>query len=194
MEILLEIGGKSLLVLLWIGSALAVLLGVGLLLAPQLTLRINAYCSRWVDAGKLRVVLDRPLRTERFIYRHHRVSGSLLFAGSVFLLYKLMLDPRRGKLLAAASDPYGLVDAVVAVFVIFAVIGALMGGLIATKPSLLRDLESAANSWVSTEAVMGTFDKTFPGLDNKVLQYRKIFGAVLLFSGAYVFSELRIFI
>lgn len=193
MEVLLDILGRSLLLILWGGGWCAILLGIGLLLAPAQVMRFNAHCSRWVDGEKLRLAPDRPLYTERFIYRHHRLAGSLLFCGSVYVLYKLMLDPRRPRS-PGVSDPYGLFDAAVAVLVVFAVFGSTIGAVIATKPSLLRDIETAANKWIVFHESRREWAGPLLPLKGKIFTYGNTVGAFLLLCGIYVCRNLAPFV
>lgn len=188
MDILYEIAWRSALLFLWIGSALALLLGVGLLLAPARTERINRFFARWIDTRKIESELDRPRWTERFVYRHHRIVGAFILSGSVFVVFQFLLRPFRQRIAPlAAHDMFGLLDATVAFFIIGGVLGALIGLIILFKPSLLRELEGEANRWVSTEKFTRAFNAMYFSFDEKVMRHRRLSGLFLAGAGAYVF-------
>ncbi len=193
MDIIDNIAWHSTLIFLWVGSGLAILLGIGLLFAPQKTERINRFFARWVDTHSFEETLDRPHWTERYLYRHHRWVGGTLLAGSIVILYRFLLHPPRQKLaMLAAGDTFGLVDAAIAFFVIGAVLGAIIGMLMIGKPSVLRELETASNRWISTDKIWGVFNRMYPSVDRFVFQHRRAVAAVLLLCGIYVFLILGV--
>ncbi|HEY3487907.1 MAG TPA: hypothetical protein VGL10_07565, partial [Gammaproteobacteria bacterium] len=62
--------------------------GVWALSAPQSFLRLNRACSTWIEAKHFTEKLSDGSRSlDRLIYRHHFLSGFLLVAASLSLLY-----------------------------------------------------------------------------------------------------------
>jgi hypothetical protein len=78
MDIFPEILMRSVLLFLWMGSFAGALVGVGMLLLPTRTIRLNQYFCRWVDTTDLGAEFDRPRWVERFFYRYHRWTGATL--------------------------------------------------------------------------------------------------------------------
>lgn len=187
MNIINEIAWHSLILFLWSGSGLGVVVGFGLLFAPETLERVNTYLMRWIDTHKIEAELDRPRWMERFVYRHHRLIGGALFCGSVFIIYKFLLRPLRQKFaFFAINDVFGLLDAAIALFVISGVLGAMIGLIMAGKPSLLRELETAANRWISTDKLNEAFNKMHFSLDRIMLRHRKAAGLTLIAVSSYV--------
>ena len=188
MDIIKDIAWHSTLIFLWIGSVVALLVGTGMLFAPDRTWKISEFFGRWIDTHSVEERLDRPRWMERHIYRHHRVAGALLTAGSVFVVYRFLFRPSKHVHFLLSGNDFGwLGDAVIALFVIGAVLGAFLGVVMMTRPSALRELEVACNQWVSTEKYHAGFNKTFFPIDSFVQKYRKVVALILIGGGAYIF-------
>lgn len=193
MDIVNEILWQSLVIFLWIGSVLGFAVGVAMLFTPAKARQWNQFFARWIDTHGLETALDRPRWTERFVYRHHRLVGTLLLAGSFFVIYKFLLrkfDDTIGPL--AASDHFGLWQATAALFAIGGVIGAVIGAIMVAKPSLLREIEVASNRWISTESFLELFNRAHGYLDQVIFDHRKIVGTLLILASAYIFFRLGI--
>jgi hypothetical protein len=187
MDIVNDIIWHSFLLFLWIGSVLAVLIGAGLLFAPTHVERINRFFAQWIDTRNIGLEMDRPRSTERYIYRHHRVAGTLVFVGSVFVIYRFLLAPARERMaLLAAPDMFGLLDPGIAFLVIGNVLAALVGVIVFFRPSMLREFEGVANQWISTERVTRFFNHPQVSFDRFVLRYPQLVGAVLIVAGLWV--------
>lgn len=191
MDIINEILWRSLVIFLWMGGAVAIAVGLAFLFAPAKVERINRFFARWVDTSRIEAELDRPHWTERFVYRHHRLAGTLLVAGSFFVLYKFLVHPAQKKIsMGAAIDLLGLWEAMVALFVICGVLGAAIGMIMLGKPSLLREIEAASNKWISTDKVTQAFNQMHFFFDEGIFSYRKPVGVFLILAGSYIFFRL----
>ena len=187
MSILNDIVSRALLLFLWGGSLIAIIVGFGLLLMPSKMEQVNRQLTRWFDTSRMASELDRPRWLERYIYRHHRFFGTALFAGSVFLVYAFLLRPTKWKIeMLSLGDALGLLDAAVALLVIFGVLGSVVGLVLMTKPSLLRDLEAASNRWISTEEMVKSLNKMHFHIEMQIFTTRTISAAFLIFGGTYV--------
>lgn len=191
MDIVNEIFWQSLVIFLWIGSVLAFAVGVAMLFTPAKARQWNKFFGRWIDTHGLETALDRPRWTERFVYRHHRLVGTLLLAGSFFVIYKFLLR-KVGDTIEpmATNDHFGLWQATVAIFVIGGVFGAVLGAIMISKPSLLRELEVASNRWISTEGFLELFNRAHGYLDEVIFSHRKLVGAFLVLASTYIFFRL----
>jgi hypothetical protein len=184
MDIVNDILWHSFLLFLWMGSMLAALVGAGLLFAPAQVERINRYFAQWIGARNIGMEMDRPRSTERYIYRHHRVAGALVFSGAVVVIYRFLLAPARERMaLLAAPDMFGLLDAGIAFLVIGNVLAAAIGLIVFFRPSMLREFEDVANQWISTDKVTRFFNRPQFLLDRFVMQHRCLFGAGLVIAG-----------
>jgi len=186
MDILLEVLMHSLLLILWGGSVIGAIVGAGMLFVPTHTFRINEYFSRWVDTTAIAAELDRPRWSERFFYRHHRWTGAGLMLGGAFVLYQYLLAHVMRKVIVfLKGDVYGVVDALSAVVVIGAVLALFIGLILFGRPSLLREVEAAANQWISTERMLLKFNGMNFSFDRYAVVHRKAVGTFLLLGGIY---------
>lgn len=191
MDIFSEILMRSILLFLWTGSLAGALVGVGMLLLPTQTIRLNQYFCRWIDTAELGTELDRPRWAERFFYRYHRWTGVGLGLGGAFVLYMFLLaHVMHGVSVFLKNDIYGLLDAFSAIVVIGGVLAVFIGFIMYARPSLLRELEAAANQWISTDGLLNAFNSMHLSFDSYVVRYRKMAGAFLLGGGLYACAAL----
>jgi hypothetical protein len=187
MDIAIAIVWHSILLFLWGGSVLAIIVGALLLLAPLWLARINRRAAFWVDMSGLAGELDRPHWLERHIYRHHRLVGALLMSGSVYVVYEFLLRPTQQTIaVLMRGDVLGLLDGSIALFVIVGVLGAFLGLVMMTKPSLLRELEVASNRWISTADLAKIINRANFSVDRIAFSARTISGIILIIGGVYV--------
>jgi hypothetical protein len=187
MDIVNDIIWRSTLLFLWGGALLAVVVGLCLLVMPGWVQKVNSLLAHRFETESLTSALDRPRRLERYVYRHHRIAGYSLFAGSAFVIFKFLLQRNRLQFEAiAANDTFGLLDAGIAIIVIVAVLGAAIGLIMATKPSLLRDLEAASNQWVSIGKLAKIHKMQHLKIGNMMFVSRHLLGVFLITGGGYV--------
>jgi len=183
------------LIFLGIAAVLGILTGIGMLLKPEHIVRLNQYFSRWTSTDKFSEQFDRPRWSERFFYRHHRLVGASLFIGAVMVLYTFLFSHNLRKISAAiARDYWWLLDALVALLLIGSVLAAIVGLVVLTKPSLLRDFENAANRWISTDSLQHWLNGMHHSVEQSILQHRKLAGALLIFGSFYILVALGYFL
>jgi hypothetical protein len=186
MDIINQVLLRSFLILLCVGSAAGVLLGVGMLLKPDFVASLNQRLSRWVGTEKIEEHFDRPRWVERMAYRHHRLVGGVLFAGALFILYTFVFTYNVRRISAAIpTGSWRLMDVLVGLLIIGSVVAALVGIIILAKPSLLRDVEKSTNSWVSTDGALTFFNKMRNQPEAQMLRYRKAVGVFFIVGSLY---------
>ena len=187
MNLVNEMLGRAFLILVCTGSVAGLLIGAGLLFRPQWIQSLNQYFSRWVSTRKIEDHLDKPRWTERFFYRYHRAVGAVLFLGAMFILYTFLFRYNTRKISAAfAPGSWWLMDALVGLLLIGSVVAALVGIVMLTKPSLLRDIEASTNRWISTEGMMKLFNSMRHSSDHYILRHRKVAGAFIVVGSLYI--------
>ena len=193
LHILREVLLHSFLVLLVIGSVISVFVGTFLLLSPGRIRSLNLAMSRWVETHRFGDALDKPHRIEKFLYRHHRIVGMLITVGALYVLNFFLLTPDARNIAARLSvNKMGLMDALVSMFVIGSVLAAAIGLMMMLKPSILRELEQAANRWVSTDIITSFFNAKHQGADGFVLRYGKFFAPLFILGGGYILIRIGI--
>lgn len=182
---------QSLLILLAVAAILGILAGVGMLLKHEQVLRLNQYFSRWTSTDNMGEQLDRPRWSERFLYKHHRLVGTIMFLGAMIVLYTFLISYNARRISAFISrDYWWLLDAFMGMLLIGSVLSAIIGFIMLSKPSLLRELENSANHWVSTDRILKWFNDTHYSAEQSILRHRKLSGALLIFGSVYILYAL----
>lgn len=173
------------------GAALAVLLGILLLLDSPRVLRWNAVLSRWVSTRDAMRPLDEPRDIKRFVYRHHRILGVLVVAGALYSLDVLTFGFQTGALSRvfrglANQSLLGILFDTLRLFLIAANLLAVVAGLaLAFRPSLLKGIEAWADRSYSTPSD-GRMDEMRFQLDQWVSAHPKIAGTLVAAGGGFI--------
>ncbi|MBI5922454.1 MAG: hypothetical protein HY847_12540 [Betaproteobacteria bacterium] len=166
-----------------------------MLITPKLILRLNGYFSRWISSRKLETVLDRPRLIERFLYRHHQLVGAAVLLGALVVLYVFLFRYNvRTISFVVPPEYWWLTDALLGMLQIGSVLAALVGGIIMTKPSLLRDIENSVNRWISTDSVLGVFDTANYSIEQHILDHSRFAGVFILIGSGYTLVVLGKFL
>ncbi|OGA50758.1 MAG: hypothetical protein A3G25_14135, partial [Betaproteobacteria bacterium RIFCSPLOWO2_12_FULL_63_13] len=120
-----------------------------------------------------------------------RWVGLSLSAGALFVLYTFLFSYNVRRMSAVTPSEYWVVvDALTALLLIGSVWAATVGIVVALKPSLLRDLETSADHWVSTEGIARFFNRLRPSPDDGILRRRKLAGVLILAGSFFALSTL----
>ncbi len=172
--------------LLLAAAAVAACAGLWLLAAPRGFLRANAWLGRWYSTQRALHPLERPIAVERPLYRHHRLLGALLTAGSLYATWRLATAYDEARLVAALRPelPAPLAGALLTGWTVFLLLGnlaALAAGIaVLVRPSALKGLEAWANRWISTRRALRFLDVPRGGPDRLVARHPRLTGALLL--------------
>lgn len=175
---------EALLAALLTGLALALAVGLLLLVAPRLLLAANQRMSRWVDTRGVFRVLEQPLMLERFFYRHHRVLGALIATGATYVLWQWTFAYDREAFLTTldrrwvASGLDFFVPALEWFLVGVHVLILGVGLVILVRPSLLKNVERAANHWHSGPR-SETLDAVIGSVDRGISLYPRLSGLIV---------------
>ncbi len=172
--------------LLLVAAAAAAVTGAWLLLAPDSFLRLNARLARWYSTQRALEPLERPIAVERRLYRHHRLVGAVLTAGSLYTTWRLATAYDEARIVAALRPdlPAPLAGALLTGWTAFLALGNLaalaVGLALLARPSALKDLEAWANRWISTRRALRFLDVPHNGPDRLVARHPRLTGALLL--------------
>lgn len=195
MDILNDILRQSLLIFLWVGSIVGMLVGAGVWLKPQQIIVLNQFFSRWVGSGRLGVILDRPRWSERFFYRHHKLVGVAVLVGALVVLYTFLFSYNLRTISTLIPRGYWwLSDALVALLLVSSALAALIGILVLARPSLLRDLEKAANRWISTERWVTMINRMNFSAEQSIIRHHRIAGVTIFVGSVYILVVLGYFL
>lgn len=178
------------------GLLLALITSLLLLLAPARALALNARLSRWVDTRRGFEALEAPRHWERFYYRHHRPLGGAIVIGAAYVLFRWASAYDRQAtvhLLPRAWISAGLdwvVPATEGIVVGLHVLALAVGLVVLLRPSLLRPVERAANTWYEPAKSAAALDRVIDALDRRLLLYPRLSGFILLLGSGWALAAL----
>jgi hypothetical protein len=164
----------------------AIAAGLWLLIFPDRSRALTSKQSlyHWFRWGK------RPYRVERYIYRHHRIFGSSVTLGALFILYWLWSGGRRSLFQLTfndqgrfATDLLLAVQSTAIILTVSALFALAIGILIFIRPSILRGFEEWANQPVSLRATI-SWIRNAPA--RWATGHPRLTAAILLAAGLYL--------
>ncbi|MDO8811458.1 MAG: hypothetical protein Q7J38_05440 [Gallionella sp.] len=184
---------QSLAIFLLIVALLGILLGLLLIIRPQLMQAINHAANRWVSMRRMNKLIERSISIEYWIHRHHRPLGILIAFGAIYILmyFGLLFDRAPSLQRMTSYLPVQMADGLLDALVLAALTGgalALWAGLMLwLRPSLLRGIEEEANQWVTLRRTTKVLDVPRDQVDSFVLNHANKVGWLLLLGSIYLF-------
>ena len=179
-----------------VGTFIGLILGLGLIFAPSITLKLNEKINTRISLREKTKSIETPIRSEPFFYRYAKISSLILIIGSVFVLYTLAtfnpytLIPHLPKSLSPPTWDWIIQSGQIFFFITCSFI-LIFGLIILIRPSLVKNVEQAANHWVSTREKFSTMSNDINLLNKFVSTYPRVFGGfITLFSLIVLFTLL----
>lgn len=183
---------------MFIVGMLLIALGLWILCLPEHFLRVGKSMSRWIATDHYFETLDRPRYQERFIYKHHFISGGLILAGALYTLVMLIIKVDFDAIPAAMpvvinrfwsewfymAFYYLLVGA--------NLLAVLVGLVIIIRPSALKRIEEGLNRWVSTGQQLKKLDETHEIALEVLPGNPRLFGLAVMLGGLYIALSMAI--
>jgi hypothetical protein len=184
---------RSLALFLALGSVAGLLAGIALLLRPEWLLQLNKFSNRWVSTRQMGRSLDQPVNIDHWIYRYGHVSGAVLLAGSMYIVYMLTTHIVRADILLGLAKMHLVqpalleptLDTLVLVFLAGAVLAMIVSLFLIFRPSMLRDLELGANQNISMRQTLKPMEIQRGNVDQLVFRNMRLVGAALLCGSLY---------
>lgn len=175
-------------------SVAGLLGGATLVISPSWLLHVSKRANRWISTRKIDHMLEQVIKMDRWFYRHHRVSGSLLLAGALFLIYFFTIRLDKASMLSglpqisiiSPSSTAALLDATVLSILLGAVFALLVSLFLLSRPSMLRGFEQEANRRISLRRALRPLAIGRMGVEEYVFQNVRLAGAVLLLASLYI--------
>jgi hypothetical protein len=185
---------RSVVLFLLLGSLAGLVAGALLLWNPQRLRAISAILNRWVSTRHVNQALDRSIELDPWFYRYRRVSATVILLASGYILYAFTFGLERASAVIALASQFNLPAVIVGGLLDALVLSALLGALLAAfvslflllRPSLLRDFEQSANSWVSLRRGLKPVEVPRQGVDEFVFKYGRQAGILLILGSLYV--------
>ena len=184
---------RYLAIFLLICAPLGIVLSLLLIFKPQSLERLNHMSNRWITSRHLSELLDRGISIEHWFYRHHKAFGAAVLLGSlyVFIYFGFLFDKAYALQNLNWKIPRRMIDALLDSLVLFSLTGAVVAFIVGLflwlRPSLLRDIETDANKWVSSRQAIKIMDVPRDQVDRFVTHHARRFGWLLLVGSIYLF-------
>ena len=184
---------RSLLLFLLLGSVAGLLAGVALLLRPEWLQRISNQSNRWVSTRQMGRSMEKQINVDHWFYRYGHLSGTLLLAGAVYIIYKLTSQISRDEMLVSLAKlkmvppiwVSPLLDTFILVFLAGAVAAAIVSVFLIFRPSMLREMELGANQSVSMRQSLKPMEVQRGNVDQLVFEHVRLVGVLLLGGSLY---------
>jgi hypothetical protein len=191
--------GQTLYLLLLIGAAISVLIGILLFVDSARVLRWNGVLNGWFSTQGALAKLEAPRDIKRILYRGHRIAGVLVVAGALYALAELWWR-YPGLALARAFGDLGspelapLIFESVRLFLILGNVAALAAGTVVFfRPSLLKPLEGWADRVYRPRITGEGADKMRLQADEFAKAHPRLLGLLTAAGGVYVLLNLSFF-
>ena len=183
-SILSEIIFDTTMIFIIIGAFFGLAFGIGLLVNPELTLRLNEKLSTKISMRQKTRNIEVPIKSEAVFYKHARISGSVLMLGAAYVIYSLLTFDIYSiiPLLPKTLDPFiwqWLLDATQLFFLVSCVFIFFFGVTVFIRPSALKNFEAKANTWISTRKGFQGMNADINFLNKLVLTYPRASGVYI---------------
>ena len=188
--------GQALYILLLLGAALGLLVGIMLLIDSQRVLRWNAYLNRWISTGESLRVLDQPHDLNRIVYHRHRILGLVVLAAALYALDVLVFNIQTRALVNIFRDlanPATLqlfAESVRWFLVAGNVLAILVGMILVLRPSLLKGVEGWTDRQYSPRLSSPNLDEPRYQPDEFVRAHLRLAGIVAAGGSLFVLLSL----
>jgi hypothetical protein len=188
----------ALYILILLGAALGLVIGVMLLIDSARVMQWNARLNRWISTESAARVLDQSRDVKRLVYRQHRVVGLLVIAGGLFALDVLTFGLHTTPLLRALKslgNPTALalaVDSARAFLIAGNVVAVMAGVILCFRPSLLKGVEAWADRQYSAPLSASALDEPIYRPDAFVRDHPKMAGTLITAGSVFILASLGI--
>jgi len=147
---------QSIVIFLFLGSVFAIVVGAGLILRGEATLRLLGKLNRWVSTRDALKTVDKQFDIERTMHSQRRLLGAVFLALAVLSLIVLVARYDAAALapmLARGFPPVAAELAVVTfkwILVAGDLLGIVVGAALILFPEVLAKIEVRTNKWYST--------------------------------------------
>ena len=180
--------GMEFLVALFLAGGVALLaVGVGLIWNGAATLRFFNFMNRWISMRRVVRPLEIPHDTRPAVQRHRRWLAPVLIVGSVYAIYGLTMWYND----IAAVVMFGLgnlhpvlaswlVSSVRWILIAGALVGIVVGIMLAFFPAALFRLETGGGHWYSERELSKGVDTLHLKADNWVAENPRASGLIII--------------
>ena len=193
-----EIGFRAAIQLMALAGVAGLMAGAMLIVRPRWLAQFGTYANRWVSTRKLDRSLESWISVDKWLYRHHLVSGTLMLAGAFWVIAYFLISFDNHNLAAALVQgnryPPQLVEGLLSAFAVICMAGAIfavvVGSTLLVRPGGLREFEDRTNHWMSLRKTLKPVEVPRAGVDEYVFRYANRVGVLLLAGSLYILAGL----
>lgn len=170
---------------------LSMVIGILLVVNPELIIRLNTHVGKKFSFRKLTRVVEIPNDVDRIFYRHHRSIGALISVLSLYVLYYFIFvydHALVGEFLKSTGNALIYDILISAARLLMLVCGGvifLIGITIFFRPSQLKSIEAWANRWISTRQATRGLSVEHDQMNRLVYRYPRLIGLFIVFLSLY---------
>lgn len=181
----------------WVLLLVSLLVGLVMVVKPQLIDRLNSVASTDFSFRRATRVFDTPNYIERMIYRHHRLTGIFMLATSAYVSFSLLsvLNVNRWLMFFSSNKNNVIVEIALQTGWLFilmiSVFAMVISVILFVRPSVLKGFEGWCNQWVSTRQMtrsLGEYDNRVNLMAEK---YPRVAGIMIVVASAYAITVLQ---
>ena len=191
-DFLIEVIQETALSFTYGGLGVALIVGLWMLIHPVSLLRLNDFLTTWVSTRKAMKPLTMPIKSEPFIYRHHRLFGISILLGAGYVLYTLVFRFSAATFLHAvygsrppAQTMVWFVEALVIILALTSILALLVGIYLVIRPSLLKGVETWSNKWITLRKPTKVFDIMRTGPEPFIAAHPRLIAGIIILGSAY---------
>ena len=181
------------LLFMMVGSVAGLFLGALLIMRPAVVATVSGYANNWIATRHLTGILERVIQLDRWLYRYHRVAGTFLLTGAIFLVYFFIVPFDKLRIVVGLVRIYAFPPVIAEILLDTAVLSILLGAVfvlivslfLLARPSMLRGFEEGANQWISLRQAIRPFEISRFSIDETVFQNIQMAGVLLLLGSLY---------
>ena len=188
-NLLSDVFVRTFLIFIGGGCVLSLLVGLWMLLKPDVTLRLNQYFNRWFSIDKLTSVFISRHDIDGVLHRHRRFVGALVLGGSVYyLLYALLFAITTNDLTSLLFHSWNqlmgiwLATALIVILIAGNVFAVMVGAVLLFRPQLIASLEAWANRSYRSEKLQNAMYAI--GIHRRPLERHIRLAGVLVVAGS----------
>lgn len=172
----------------------AAALGLILMLSPKGYRRLAERVETSVSTRRALRPLEYPVWMERWFYRHHRITGSLLLAAGLLFFFLVLFQHGIAGAAEALPGRGWAWEALFWLLTIAHAAAAVLGLVILLRPSALKPLEAVANRWVSTRRMSRPLEERHYHADRWAMARPRAAGMILILGGAFLMTAFGLFL
>lgn len=193
LKIIGEIISDASLVFFLGGAAVALVVGLWMIVNVSSLFKFNQYLGRWFSTRQMFRPMTAPIKSEPFIYHHHRIIGMLIVLASAYVLYNVafQLESTAVQRLFLGSDYKNhslgwVVDGLFWVLALGSLVALVVGIYLFIRPSLLKGVEVWGNKWMSTRRSTKVLEIMRTGPEPVIAAHPRIIGILIVLASVYI--------